>query len=103
MNLKDANGKVPVRTGDPVSPYKLIDFPSRAELDGLFGKRMREEAVDRMYSMMQMRANGATLMELGSTFNLNRERVRQIEAKFIRALTHHYQHSKASSSKTAKI
>lgn len=85
MNLKDAGGRVPIETGDLTMPYKLVDFPSREDFDKLL-KKVAPANRDKYWFILKKRSEGATLSEAGSLYNLSRERVRQMEAKFIRLL-----------------
>lgn len=83
MNLKECKGKVPVYVGG-VSPYKLVDFPSKPTFDLLF-KSSKQEMRDKYWTILQMRAiNGSSLSEVGKLHGVSRERIRQIEAKFLR-------------------
>ena len=93
MNLKNFNGRVPLMTGDPNNPVKVVDFPSDEVLLGLYGNRVKAENKDRYMRILKLRAGGATLNETAREFEITRERVRQIEAKFIRLLQRHYSSS----------
>ena len=96
MNLRQSHGRVPVPSGNPDSPWLLIPFPSRAEFDAMYGKRVSAEGRDRYWEMLTKRATGSTLSEAGSSFSLTRERVRQIEMKFLRQMHSAYRKSLAS-------
>jgi len=85
MNLSKCKGKVPVFVGGD-APYKLVDFPSREKFDILF-KSNNKTLRDKYWNILKMRAEGHTLQSVGNTFVLNRERIRQIEARFIRKVT----------------
>jgi len=77
---------VPVLTGDSDHPLKLVDFPSRSVFDALYGVRVSRENVERYYKMLRARANGATLADSAALYGVTRERVRQIEARFLRLM-----------------
>jgi DNA-directed RNA polymerase sigma subunit (sigma70/sigma32) len=81
MNLKQGNGKVPIATGDPESPYKLIPFPDRETFDRWLHRAADKE---KYWKVLTKRASGASLSECGSEYGITKERVRQIEAKFLR-------------------
>jgi hypothetical protein len=85
VNLKDAGGRVPIQTGDPNMPYRLVDFPPRDEFDKLL-KRVAPANRDKYWEILKKRASGSTLAQAGGLYNLTSERVRQMEAKFIRLL-----------------
>lgn len=84
MNLKDGNGKVPVWSGG-VTPWILIEWPTREEFD-LLWPRSSPDNVDRHWFMLMARSRGSTLSEIGGKFNVTKERVRQIEARFQRLM-----------------
>ena len=103
MNLREANGLVPVRTADKTNPYKLIPFPKRDEFDLLLGNRIKQDAKDKWWDVLQSRARGATLQEAGQPFSIQRERVRQMEAKFLRLMSSKHAPRLTSSSMTEQI
>jgi hypothetical protein len=90
MNLREHNGRVPLRTNDPDSPIRLVDFPSKEVFTALFGNRVTAAHLERAYLLMQGRLGGMTLRQLANNTGISVERIRQIEAKFLRALTKHY-------------
>jgi len=92
MNLLQGNGRVPIPSGRQDMPYLLIDFPSRKVFDALYSKRAD---VDKHWLILNRRAKGDTLSKAGSTFGLSRERVRQIEAKFLRLYHLYWQRTNA--------
>lgn len=102
MNLREANGLVPVRTNDKTNPYKLIPFPKRDEFDTILGNRIKQEAKNKWWEVLQSRANGATLQEAGHPFSIQRERVRQMEAKFLRLMSSKHAPQSKSSLTTEK-
>ena len=88
MNLKLAKGKVPIK-GKGETPFLLIDFPDKDTFDSLF-VRVHGDNRDKYWQILCSRSQGATLDESGKPFALSRERIRQIEAKFIRLLGQAY-------------
>lgn len=83
MNLRLYSGKVPIETGDPVHPIRLVEFPSREEFDALYAKRVEAKFVDRYYQLLTARVDGATLEAAAEPLGITRERARQIEARFL--------------------
>lgn len=83
MNLKMFGGKVPIYHGGSVH---LVEFPSREVFDGLFARSPAENR-DQYWHILNQRAKGFTLAESGKPYGYSRERVRQIEAKFLRGMT----------------
>ena len=90
MNLRAHNGRVPLPTTNPDSPIRLVDFPSKKVFNEVFGNRVTAAHLERAYLIMQGRVGGSTLRQLASTTGVSVERIRQIEAKFLRALARHY-------------
>jgi len=86
MNLKQGGGRVPIKTGDKDHPYVLVDFPSRKEFDSLYGNRITVEGRERNWEVLVSRSKGATLLQAGFPYSLTRERVRQMEERFLRVL-----------------
>jgi DNA-directed RNA polymerase sigma subunit (sigma70/sigma32) len=87
-NLRIYGGRVPL-PGTTDSPVILVDFPSREEFISLWGNRVTTESKSKYFEILSSRAAGKTLSEVGKPHGLSRERVRQIEAKFIRLLHRH--------------
>jgi DNA-directed RNA polymerase sigma subunit (sigma70/sigma32) len=87
-NLRIYGGRVPL-PGSADNPVKLVDFPSREDFIALWGNRVTAEAKQKYFEILSNRAAGKTLSEVGRPYGLSRERVRQIEAKFIRLLHRH--------------
>lgn len=90
QNLRLFNGRVPVAINNPDHPIVLVDFPTREDFDLLYGRRVSADHLDRYWHMLKSRAEGKTLIEAGKPYGLTRERVRQIEAKFLRLMTRTY-------------
>ena len=89
MNLRLANGKVPVRC-DGETPYLLVDFPSKTSFVDLYPRRIDKRLIYKYWDILKARSNGASLEEAGSPFGLTKERVRQIEAKFLRLFSEQF-------------
>lgn len=104
MNLREGNGLVPIRNFNTGSnaPYVLVEFPNPVVFNSLWGNRIKQEAKNKFHAILQARLNGATLQEAGQPFGIQRERVRQIEAKFLRLLAEQYSHLPTPSSTTEK-
>lgn len=83
MNLKLGKGKVPLDMG---SHYVFLDFPNLEDFCNLYNKYTRPDKKVLYWHMMKDRANGMTLKEIGASYGVTRERVRAIEAKFMRLL-----------------
>ncbi len=95
MNLRMFNGKVPIWEGGN-TPCLLVDFPSREEFDKLYAKKLRGDNLDRYWTILNLRIKGASLTEIGLQYGVTKERVRQIEARFIRLMRESYLQSKTS-------
>ena len=78
------NGRVPVRTGDKNYPVVMFLFPSKKKFKSLYRKGTNEDLLEKYWEILSRRIKGYTLVESGEQYGLTRERVRQIEAKFIR-------------------
>jgi len=78
------NGFVPVRTNNPQYPVEMFPFPTKKHFCSLYKKSTRPELLDQYYTILKLRIKGNTLSDSGYDYGLTRERVRQIEAKFIR-------------------
>lgn len=91
MNLRAHNGRVPITTTNPDNPIRLVDFPSKEIFINLFGNRVTTANLERYYLVMLGRLGGSTLRQLANTTGLSVERIRQIEAKFLRALSKYYE------------
>ena len=73
---------MPVFVGGDI-PYKLVDFPTREQFDKMY-KSNNKNLRDKYWNVLKMRSQGHTLLETGSVYTLTRERIRQIEAKFLK-------------------
>ena len=83
MDFSQCGGRVPIFVGGN-NPYKLVDFPTKEVFFSLY--KNRDDLKEKYWQMMRLRAEGHTLNEVGSRFGVTRERVRQIEARFLRLL-----------------
>jgi hypothetical protein len=82
-------GKVPILNRSGIYQFLLVDFPSREWFDEAY-RRNKPEERDKYWDILTRRSKGATLDESGYPYALTRERVRQIEAKFIRRVETKY-------------
>ena len=73
---------MPVFVGGDI-PYKLVDFPTREQFDKMY-KSNNKNLRDKYWNVLKMRSQGHTLLDTGSVCTLTRERIRQIEARFLR-------------------
>jgi hypothetical protein len=89
MNLKMGKGKVPIITNYGDYQYLLVDFPTREWFDEAY-KRNTIEQRDKYWDILTKRSGGATLEDSGYAYALSRERIRQIEGKFIRKVREKY-------------
>jgi hypothetical protein len=87
MNLRLAKGKVPIR-GKGETPFLLIDFPSKEDFVKVY--KGHTYNIDMYWDIVNRLSNGMTMVEAGKPYALTRERVRQIEAKFITLLGKEY-------------
>jgi hypothetical protein len=85
MNLKEGNGRVPLRVGGE-TPWLLVPFPTREEFNAVYTRLIVEKSGDKYWKILSARSQGYTLEAAGAPFNITRERVRQIEAKFQRLM-----------------
>jgi hypothetical protein len=89
MNLKNCGGRVPIK-GHGDTPYLLVDFPTKEVFHSLYSGYVPLVNQERYWDILQRRKVGATLEAAGKPYAMTRERVRQIEAKFIRLLGERY-------------
>ena len=73
---------MPIRN-EGETPYLMVNFPDRKQFDQLY-KKVYGDNKDKYWNILTKRSQGASLDEAGKPYALSRERVRQIEAKFIR-------------------
>jgi hypothetical protein len=100
MNLKQGNGLVPIRISGSTSPYLLVEFPDKGTFRSLYRASITDATVEKYWVILKARAGGATLQEAGFFYGLSKERVRQIEAKFLRGLAKHLDDQRQTSLKT---
>jgi hypothetical protein len=81
MNLKLAKGKVPIR-GKGETPFLLVDFPSMEVFKKTY--KGHNKNIEMYWDIVNRLSSGMTMTEAGEPYALSRERVRQIEAKFVR-------------------
>ena len=99
MNLRDSEGRVPVHTGCPTNPYILVEFPTFPEYIALHKRRVRAELLYKYFDILKRRRLGMSLIDAGKPHKLTKERVRQIEAKFLRLFREAYFAKQSSSAK----
>lgn len=90
MNLKQGNGKVPIRNYTGNNPYILVDFPVKEVFLSLYNSRTTPEFGEKYWKILSHRSAGATLLECAKVNEVSKERVRQIEAKFMRLVRQRY-------------
>lgn len=86
INLRLCKGKVPIHNTGNVDVIVLVDFPSKEVFDELYKKTHTQHQIDRMYGILQKRLAGHTLSDCGKEYDISKERVRAIEAKFLRKM-----------------
>ena len=87
MTLKEGRGKVPIWSDGP-TPYILVDFPTREMFDVIYTNHQHTtDLKNRYWDILTARSKGETLESIAQRYSITRERVRQIEAKFIRTLS----------------
>lgn len=87
MNLRLAKGKVPIQ-GRGETPFLLVDFPSIEVFKKIY--KGHANNIEMYWDIVSRLSNGMTMVEAGKPYALTKERVRQIEAKFIRLLGQAY-------------
>lgn len=87
MNLRLAKGKVPIR-GRGETPFLLVDFPSMEVFKKIY--KGHNKNIGMYWDIVNRLSNGMTMVEAGQPYALSRERVRQIEAKFVRLYSQSY-------------
>jgi hypothetical protein len=86
VNLRLCGGKVPIQNAGNIDIVILVDFPTKEIFQVIYKKYHNAASIDRHYDIVKMRAAGHSLTECGKAFNLTKERIRQIEAKFLRKM-----------------
>jgi hypothetical protein len=86
MNLRNSGGMVPLRTNDIERPWRLVPFPDKEKFTQIFTKDGRGPRIDieRYWLVLTKRKEGASLVDTAKEFGITKERVRQMEAKFLR-------------------
>lgn len=86
MNLRNANGMVPIRTNDIFTPWKLVPFPDKETFREIMsdGRRGPRIDIEKYWAVLTKRKDGASLPETAAAFGITKQRVRQMEAKFLR-------------------
>lgn len=87
MNLRLSEGKVPIR-GKGETPFLLIAFPSKEEFQKIYQGHTYN--IEMYWDIVNRLSIGMTMVEAGKPYALTRERVRQIEAKFITLMGKEY-------------
>ena len=87
MNLRLAKGKVPIK-GKGETPFLLIDFPNIEVFKKTYKGHTRN--IEMYWDILNRLSSGMTMEQAGQPYALTRERVRQIEAKFVRLLGQAY-------------
>lgn len=87
MNLRLAKGKVPIK-GKGETPFLLIDFPNKKAFKKTYKGHAKN--IEMYWDIVNRLSKGMTMVEAGQPYALTRERVRQIEAKFIRLYGQEY-------------
>ena len=98
MNLKQGNGKVPIEVGGE-TPWLLVPFPTREEFDELYTPLVTKKSGNKYFEILTARSRGYTLQGAGAAFNVTRERVRQIEAKFQRLMLEKWRREQSEETK----
>jgi hypothetical protein len=87
MNLRLSKGKVPIQ-GKGETPFLLVDFPTVEVFKKTYKGHTKN--IDRYWDIVNRLSSGMTMEEAGKPYALTRERVRQIEAKFVRLYGEEY-------------
>jgi len=92
INMSKLKGKVPIlnHSDNQNTPYLLVDFPTKEVFHSLYSGYVPKENQEKYWDILNRRKDGATLEESGRPHAVSRERVRQIEAKFIRLVGQWY-------------
>lgn len=105
MNLKEGRGLVPIKNHTPNSnsPYILVKFPEPDVFRSLYRNSITDATLEKYRNIFQIRMLGGTLEQAGRDYGITRERVRQIEAKFLRAMARRYAQTSEPFSKTGSL
>lgn len=86
INLRLCGGKVPIRNTGNVDVIILVDFPTKEVFSSIYAKGYKQPAIDKIYDILKMRTAGSTYAVCGKAFGVTPQRIRQIEAKFLRKM-----------------
>jgi hypothetical protein len=78
---------VPIQ-GKGETPFLLIDFPNKEVFKKTYKGNFKN--IEMYWDIVNRLSSGMTMVEAGKPYALTRERVRQIEAKFIRLYGQEY-------------
>jgi len=86
MNLRNSGGMVPIWTNSIERPWRLVPFPDKEKFAKMLSRGRRGPRIDieRYWAVLTKRKEGASLVDTAKEFGITKERVRQIEAKFLR-------------------
>jgi len=87
MNLRLGKGKVPIYTDDG---YVFIPFPNLDEFCQLYNNYTTMDRRIKYWNILSQRTKGKTLQESGLSYGVSKQRVREMEAKFMRLITEDY-------------
>jgi len=65
MNLKEGNGRVPIRVGGE-TPWLLVPFPAREEFDALYTPLVVGQSGNKYWEILSARSRGYTLEAAGA-------------------------------------
>lgn len=72
------------------TPMLLVDFPTKEVFLDLYRTSVPKATVLRYWDILNARKNGASMRESGALHSISKQRVEQIEAKFVRLLGERY-------------
>ena len=70
------------------TPFLMVDFPSKEVFQRIYTGHTRN--IEMYWDILNSLKGGSTMADAGKPHSLTRERVRQIEARFIRAVGEKY-------------